>query len=67
MASKNGKNNKKVIDYSKKERKVKQYLLLDSSLYQPDSNNAIDGKQVISVVKKFGKEYFKVKNNVSSL
>lgn len=67
MASKNGKNNKKqVIDYSKKEKKVKDFIQI------PVTNNEIidglvNGFEYIKTIRKFGKEYYYCKNNVSSL
>lgn len=67
MASNNKKNTKKaVVDYTKKEKKRKDFILIPVT-----NNEIIDGLVndfvYIETIRKFGKEYFKCENNVSSL
>jgi len=66
MASNKGKSSKKVVDFSKSEKKAKDTLLLDASLYEL-ADGLVDGKEFIEEVRRFGKVYYKVKNVVSSL
>jgi hypothetical protein len=67
--SNNKSNNKKkvVMDFSKKEKKVKDTLLLDVNLYELVDGLVNGFVYTGKKVKRFGKEYFKCENKVSSL
>lgn len=70
MANSKSKSSKKkvVVDYgAKRERKIKEFLLFDTSLYVPDLDDTINGQKIVGLVNKFGKSYFKVQNIVTSL
>jgi len=64
----NNKNKKKVvIDFTKKEKIAKSFLLLDVNLHDLE-NNMVDGFEYSGrIIKKFGKSYYEVKNKVISL
>lgn len=66
MASSKSKNNKKaVVDYTKREKKTKETLLLEASVHPILDNELVDGEfELLGEIKRYGKLYYQVKNNV---
>jgi hypothetical protein len=67
MSNNKSNNKKKVIDFSKNEKVTKDTLLLDASLYELVDGLVNGFVYTGKIVKRFGKEYFKCENKVSSL
>lgn len=66
MASKSSSNKKKVVDFTKRKKKTKEFIQIPAI-----NNEIVDGYvnrfEYIKTIRKFGKDYYYCKNNVSSL